>query len=49
MQTAGPKVALHFARLSVCLCIHTYLMCKIYYVKRYYNMQLYRIAAFRGL
>ena len=43
MRTAGPKIALCFPHLSVCLfvCASALIMCAIYYVIRYYATAIY--------
>ena len=42
-RTAGPKIALRFARLFVCLfvCASALITCAIYYVIRYYATAVY--------
>ena len=45
---AGPKIALRFPRLSVCLSVRPHLS-RAQYVTSYVTMQLQCIAAFGGL
>ena len=40
-ELAGPKIALHFPRLSVCLFVRPHLSGAQYYVMRYYATAVY--------